>query len=89
MKFAFILLAFVFSFGAFAQDPCNKDNILNLIEGYKTQFYSRKQANDCLLKAKSGGVPNISVTNTKNNLWAFKDTTPKGKEEDYILIIPI
>lgn len=82
MKFAFILFAFVFSLGTWAQDPCNRQNLLNLIDGYPTQFYSRAQANACLLLAKSGGVEHIKVENTRKNLWSFKDTMPKEGDEN-------
>lgn len=55
MKFAFILFAFVFSFGAWAQDPsCTPESIAQVLAGYDHPFYSRAQANECL---KTVAVP--------------------------------
>jgi hypothetical protein len=55
-----------------AQDPCNKSNVEKLLSGYPTEFYSRVQANDCLIKAKGNGIAGISVVPGKDkNSFGF------------------
>lgn len=71
MKSLLSFIILLFTTTGFAQDPCNKENVSKLLDGYPTEFYSRIQANDCLIKAKSGGVQGVSVQDKGDDLQAF------------------
>ena len=76
MKFTFIILAFVFSVGSWAQtytDPCNSQNLQQLLAGVENGFHSRIEANNCLKKAKDTGSPvKATQVDGKQNTWGFE-----------------
>ena len=74
MKVLVHLIIALFTFAAFGQtDPCDRLNVLHLLNGHSTEFYSRRQANDCLIKAAEGKVPGIAYQDKGAGLVAFKD----------------
>ena len=69
----YLMIAF-FSFASWGQsDPCDRLNVLHLLNGNSTEFYSRRQANDCLIKAAEGKVQGISYQDKGDGLIAFRD----------------
>lgn len=56
-------------------NPCNKKNLYLLLSNHgdgKSEFYSRKQANDCLVLAKEGKVSGISVKKENDGYHKFE-----------------
>jgi hypothetical protein len=82
MKF-WILLACFFSLSSFAEDPCHLSNVINLLDGHKTTFYSRKQANDCLIRIKNKEISIDKITvkpiDGKKNLYGFEYPNAAGE----------
>jgi hypothetical protein len=83
-----ILLAILLSVSSYAEDPCNTSNVIGLFTGQKTTFYSRKQANDCLIRIKNNEISldqiKIKAIDGKNNLFGFEYPSARGIDTRYL-----
>lgn len=86
----FILIYSTLSFGT--TDPCVELNVFRLLNGNQNEFYSRRQANDCLIKATKGIVPGVKVERVDGGYHKFTyqnhpdvDRHLKQNNNDYFL----
>ena len=86
-KIILFLSLFLFLIPKGEANPCNKNNLYYLLSNHgegKSEFYSRKQANDCLVLAKEGKVSGISVKKESDGYHKFEVEGASIEGEPYV-----